>query len=216
MTRKKVKLAFIENDTARKTTYKKRTKGLLKKVEELSTLCGIDACAIVYGPYDPQPEIWPSPSGVEKVLLKFKAAPEFDQSRRMVDLESFLKHRISKAEKQLKRQWADNKETETTMLMFQCLNAGNVEQNDMSMDVLNDLSCMIDHNLRKIGRRIESGDSENINHQNPIESQVMAAQSQSQVQLPMAPPPPLLPPPPPPPTVPDNDVIEMMSRLGWV
>ncbi|XP_058782069.1 agamous-like MADS-box protein AGL80 [Vicia villosa] len=209
MTRKKVKLAFIENDTARKTTYKKRTKGLLKKVEELSTLCGIDACAIVYGPYDPQPEIWPSPSGVEKVLLKFKTAPEFDQSRWMVDQESFLKQRIGKAEKQLKRQWADNKETETTMLMFQCLNAGNVEQNDMSMDVLNDLSCMIDHNLRKIGRRIESGDSEN-----PIESQVMAAQSQ--VQLPMAPPPPLLPPPPPPPTVPDNDVIEMMSRLGWL
>ncbi|XP_058783837.1 agamous-like MADS-box protein AGL80 [Vicia villosa] len=209
MTRKKVKLAFIENDTARKTTYKKRTKGLLKKVEELSTLCGIDACAIVYGPYDPQPEIWPSTSGVEKVLLKFKTAPEFDQSRRMVDQESFLKQRIGKAEKQLKRQWADNKETETTMLMFQCLNAGNVEQNDMSMDVLNDLSCMIDHNLRKIGRRIESGDSEN-----PIESQVMAAQSQ--VQLPMAPPPPLLPPPPPPPTVPDNDDIEMMSRLGWV
>ncbi|XP_058783829.1 agamous-like MADS-box protein AGL80 [Vicia villosa] len=180
MTRKKVKLAFIENNTARKTTYNKRKKGLLKKVDEISTLCGIDACAIVYGPYDPQPEIWPSPSGVEKVLTKFKAVPEFDQSRRMVDQESFLKQRIGKAEKQLKRQWADNKEKETTMLMFQCLNAGNVEQNDMSMDVLKDLSCIIDHNLRKIGRRIESGDSENVIHQNKSESQVMAAQSQVQ------------------------------------
>ncbi|XP_058782046.1 agamous-like MADS-box protein AGL80 [Vicia villosa] len=214
MTRKKVKLAFIENDTARKTTYNKRKKGLLKKVNEISTLCGIEACGIIYGPYDPQPEIWPSPSGVEKVLTKFKTAPEFDQSRRMVDQESFLKQRIGKAEKQLRRQWADNKEIETTMLMFQCLSAGKVVQNDMSMGDLNDLSCMIDHNLRKIGRRIESGDSENVIHQNESESQVMAAQSQ--VQLPMEPPLPLLPPPPPPPTAPDNDEIEMMSRLGWI
>ncbi|XP_058782068.1 agamous-like MADS-box protein AGL80 [Vicia villosa] len=212
MTRKKVKLAFIENNTARKTTYNKRKKGLLKKVDEISTLCGIDACVIVYGPYDPQPEIWPSPSGVEKVLTKFKAAPEFDQSRRMMDQESFLKQRIGKAEKHLKRQWAENKEKETTMLMFQCLNAGKVVQNNMSMDDLNDLSCMIDHNLRKIGRRIDSGDSENVTHQNQSESQVLAAQSQ--VQLPMAPP---LPPPPPPlPTAPENDEIEMMSRLGWL
>ncbi|XP_058783830.1 agamous-like MADS-box protein AGL80 [Vicia villosa] len=126
----------------------------------------------------------------------------------MVDQESFLKQRIGKAEKQLKRQWADNKETETTMLMFQCLDAGKVVHNDMSMSDLNDLSCMIDHNLRKIGRMKESDDSENINHQNPIESQVMAAQSQ--VRLPMAPP------PPPPPTAPDNDEIKMMSRLGWI
>ncbi|XP_058782044.1 agamous-like MADS-box protein AGL80 [Vicia villosa] len=212
MTRKKVKLAFIENDTARKTTYNKRKKGLLKKVDEISTLCGIDACAIIYGPYDPQPEIWPSSSGVEKVLTKFKAAPEFDQSRRMVDQESFLKQRIGKAEKHLKRQWAENKEKETTMLMFQCLNARNVVQSDMSKGDLNDLSCMIDHNLRKIGRRIDSGDSENVTHQNQSESQVLAAQSQ--VQLPMAPP---LPPPPPPlPTAPENDEIEMMSRLGWL
>ncbi|XP_058782047.1 agamous-like MADS-box protein AGL80 [Vicia villosa] len=207
MTRKKAKLAFIGNNTARKTTYKKRKNGLLKKVDEISTLCGIDACAIVYGPYDPQPEIWPSASGVEKVLSKFKTAPEFDQSRRMVDQESFLKQRISKAEKQR----GDNKEKEKTMLMFECLSAGNIMQNDMSMGDLNDLCWMIDHNLRAIGRGMESVDSENIIHQNQSESHVMAAQ------IPMAPPLPLLPPPPPPPTVSDNnDEIAMMSRLGWI
>ena len=60
MTRRKTKLTFIANDTERKTSYKKRKKSLLKKTEELSTLCGIEACAIVYGPDDPQPETWPS------------------------------------------------------------------------------------------------------------------------------------------------------------
>ncbi|KEH29199.1 MADS-box transcription factor family protein [Medicago truncatula] len=67
---KKVKLAFIAN--ARKTTYNKRQKGLFKKVYELSTLCGVEACAIVYGPYEPQPKIWPSPQGVQTVLSKIQ------------------------------------------------------------------------------------------------------------------------------------------------
>ncbi|QCD98449.1 MADS-box transcription enhancer factor 2A [Vigna unguiculata] len=84
MTRKKVKLAFIVNDSARKATFKKRKKGLMKKVSELSTLCGIDACAIVYSPYDPQPEVWPSPMGVQRVLAKFRRMPELEQSKKMV------------------------------------------------------------------------------------------------------------------------------------
>ncbi|MBA0783530.1 hypothetical protein Gotri_001229, partial [Gossypium trilobum] len=57
MTRKKVKLAYITNDSTRKATYKKRIKGLKNKMRELSTLCGIDTFAIMYNPYKSQPEI---------------------------------------------------------------------------------------------------------------------------------------------------------------
>ncbi|CAA7052359.1 unnamed protein product [Microthlaspi erraticum] len=55
MTRSKVKLEFISNDASRKNTFRKRNKGLLKKVNELSTLCGIPACAIIYSPYNTNP-----------------------------------------------------------------------------------------------------------------------------------------------------------------
>ena len=85
MTRKKVKLAYISNDSARKATFKKRKKGLMKKVSELSTLCGIEACAIVYSPYDAQPEVWPSPIMVQRVLARFKNMPEMEQSKKMVN-----------------------------------------------------------------------------------------------------------------------------------
>ncbi|XP_058782050.1 agamous-like MADS-box protein AGL80 [Vicia villosa] len=216
MTRKKLKLAFIEKDTARKLAYKNRKNSLLKKVDELTTLCDIDACAIIFGPYDPQPEIWPSSSGVQDVLSKFLTTPEFDQRKKMVTQESFLKQRVEKAEKQLRKQLRDNKENETTMLMFQCLNAGGIVPNDSSVAGLNDLTWMIDKNLREIGRRIESIDSNNNNHQNQNENQVATAQSQEQLQV--DPPLPLLPPPPPPPppTVSDIDEVEMMSRLGWI
>ncbi|XP_020211538.1 agamous-like MADS-box protein AGL80 [Cajanus cajan] len=154
MTRKKVKLAFIANDSARKATFKKRKKGLMKKVSELSTLCGIDACAIVYSPYDPQPEVWPSPMGVQRVLSKFRRMPELEQSKKMVNQESFLRQRILKAKDQLKKQRKDNREKEMTQLMFQYLSAGKIMHN-ISMVDLNDLAWLIDQNLKDINRRIE-------------------------------------------------------------
>ncbi|MBA0816594.1 hypothetical protein Gohar_001240 [Gossypium harknessii] len=58
MSRKKMKLAYITNDSKRKTTYKKSTKGLVKKVHELTTLWGIETCAIIHSPdFDSQPEL---------------------------------------------------------------------------------------------------------------------------------------------------------------
>ncbi|XP_057444194.1 agamous-like MADS-box protein AGL80 [Lotus japonicus] len=157
MTRKKVKLAFITNDSARKATFKKRKKGLMKKVSELSKLCDIDACAIVYSPYDPQPEVWASPKlGVQGVLAKFMRMPELEQSKKMVNQESFLRQRIQKATEQVKKQRRDNREKEITQLMFQCLSdsAGKILDN-ISMVDLNDLAWIIDQNLKDINQRIQ-------------------------------------------------------------
>ncbi|XP_058735389.1 agamous-like MADS-box protein AGL80 [Vicia villosa] len=154
MTRKKVKLAFITNDSSRKATFKKRKKGLMKKVSELSTLCGIDACAIIYSPYDPQPEVWPSQPGVQRVLNKFRRMPELEQSKKMVNQESFLKQRIEKAKDHLTKQRKDNREKEMTQLMFQYLSGGNV-MNNISMADLNDMAWLIDQYLKEINRRVE-------------------------------------------------------------
>ncbi|CAK8566085.1 unnamed protein product [Lathyrus sativus] len=210
MTRKKLKIAFIENDPARKATYKTRKKGLVKKVDELSTLCGVDACAIIYGPYNAQPEIWPSPSGVEKVLSKFMTVPEFEQRIKMANQESFLKQRVSKFEKQFERQVRDNKEQEKTLLMFQCLNAANIVHNNMSMEDLSNLDWIIDKNLKEIGRRIESAKCENSIHQNQSERQVYLQRTPPLALPPPPSPLPLLPPPPPPPTAPTNDNDDIM------
>ncbi|TYI16122.1 hypothetical protein ES332_A08G232900v1 [Gossypium tomentosum] len=128
MTRKNVKLAYITNDSARKATYKKRKKGLMKKVSELSTLCGINVCAIMYNPYESQPKVWPSPMGVQRM----------EQSKKMVNQESFLSQRISKATEQLKKHCKDNWEKEMTQVMF----------NNISGERL------LDENMREIDKRI--------------------------------------------------------------
>ena len=154
MTRKKVKLAYITNDSARKATFKKRKKGLMKKVSELSTLCGIDACAILYSPDDSQFEVWPSPLGVQLVVDRFKMMPEMEQSKKMVNQESFLRQRIAKGNEQLKKQGQDNREKEITRVMFQSLTGKGLQT--LNIIDLNDLGWMINQNLKKINKRIES------------------------------------------------------------
>lgn len=128
----------------------------MKKVSELSTLCGIDACAIVYSPYDSQPEVWPSPLGVQRVVTKFKTMPEIDQGKKMVNQESFLRQRITKFCDQIKKQRKDNREKEVTHAMFQCL-GGNVSLGNLLIMDLNDLGWMIDHSLRDINLTLNNG-----------------------------------------------------------
>ncbi|KAL5077077.1 hypothetical protein RYX36_016061 [Vicia faba] len=154
MTRKKVNLAYITSDSKRRRTFQKRKNGLIKKVNEISSLCGIDACAIIFGENDPQPEVWPSPEGVQNVLSRFNGLPELEQSKKMLNQESFLKQRIQKAQEHLNKQKIDNKRKEVTHLMFQCLNVGQVFES-VNMSDLNDLSWLIDQNLKQIKRRID-------------------------------------------------------------
>ncbi|XP_051126427.1 agamous-like MADS-box protein AGL80 [Andrographis paniculata] len=154
MTRKKVKLAYIVNDSARKATYKKRKKGLIKKVSELSKLCGIDSCAIIYSPYDDaQPEVWPDECGAHRVVEQFKRMPEMEQSRKMMNQEGFVRGRISKVADQVKKVHKNNQEKEIKHLMFQCLTGKALK--GLPLPDLNDLGWVIDQNLKEIYKRID-------------------------------------------------------------
>ncbi|CAN1132515.1 MADS-box transcription factor PHERES 2 [Linum perenne] len=48
MGRKKVQHELISNEVTRKITFKKRKIGLLKKLKELTTLCGVISCGIIF------------------------------------------------------------------------------------------------------------------------------------------------------------------------
>ncbi|KAL6343924.1 hypothetical protein AAG906_027696 [Vitis piasezkii] len=117
MARKKVKLQWIMNDTTRRTTYKKRGTGLMKKVKELSLLCRVEACAIVYSPYDPQPEVWPSPMEAVRVVGEFKSRPENDQTKKGLNQENYTRQRVAKAKDQLVKQQKKNRRMEMENLI---------------------------------------------------------------------------------------------------
>ena len=69
----KVKLQWIVDNAARKATYKKRVMGLMKKIRDLSILCGVDACVITYNPYHQEPQVWPSLIEAEQVIAMFRS-----------------------------------------------------------------------------------------------------------------------------------------------
>ncbi|KAG4923557.1 hypothetical protein JHK87_049097 [Glycine soja] len=152
----KLKLTFIANDSQRKTVCKKRKQSLLKKTEELSTLCGVEACAIVYGPNDHRPEIWPSESGVKNVLGKFMNKPQWEQSKKMMNQESFIAQSIMKSKDKLQKVVKENKEIEMSLFMAQCFQTGMFQPHiNMTAADMNVLSSEIEQNLKDIDKRME-------------------------------------------------------------
>ncbi|CAL2227812.1 unnamed protein product [Prunus armeniaca] len=79
MTRKKVKLAWITNDSARKTNFRIRKEGLRDK----------------------EPVVWPSNPIAEELLARFQRIPEVDRCMKMMNQETYLKDRLAKLKEQL-------------------------------------------------------------------------------------------------------------------
>ncbi|KAM7470135.1 hypothetical protein LguiA_008318 [Lonicera macranthoides] len=155
MTREKVKLAYITSEASRKAAYKKRKKGLMKKVSELSTLCGIDACAIIYSPFDEsQPEVWPNIVGAQRVIAQFKKIPEMEQYKKMMNQESFMSQRLAKAKETLEKLRKENREKELTYVMNEFLMGRSVE--GLSLAEINDLRWLADKKMEEIQSRMES------------------------------------------------------------
>lgn len=168
--RKKVKLEFIVNDGKRRISYEKRKKSLLKKVAELSILCGVEACAIVYSEFDSHPQIWPSPLEFARVVNKYRSVPEMGSTRKKLNQESYLNQRIHRAKKQLVKTRKNIREKEVNFIMFQCLGEPHVVGNLCRFD-LTDINSLIDHKLEKVNSRMSA-----LNNMAPITSQISQTQ----------------------------------------
>nr|CAD1843534.1 unnamed protein product [Ananas comosus var. bracteatus] len=163
MARKKVNLAWISNDSTRRATFKKRRKGLMKKASELATLCDVRACVVVYAPGEAQAEVWPSPAEAARVLARFKSMPEMEQCKKMMNQEGFLRQRVAKAQEQLRKQERENRELETTLLMYDGLNsvaegagAGAVGRlRDLGIEDATSLAWMVEMKAKAVQERID-------------------------------------------------------------
>ncbi|KAG8482769.1 hypothetical protein CXB51_024090 [Gossypium anomalum] len=95
-----VKLAWIADNAARRASPKKRRLGLVKKVMELTTLCGTEACLVIYSPDE---QVWPSYDEVQRLIKKFYQAPEFESIKKMMNLETYMQEKISMLQDQLEK-----------------------------------------------------------------------------------------------------------------
>ncbi|CAJ1960576.1 unnamed protein product [Sphenostylis stenocarpa] len=132
-----------------------RNSSLMKKISEITVLCGIEACAVVYSPDVPnKPEVWPSESGAKSVISKFKGVSEVEQSKKMFCQESFIRQRIDKGQEQLKKLKNENRKREINLLMCEYLTHGSNNLDSNNMNYLKGFSFFTDQNLDEIRNKI--------------------------------------------------------------
>ncbi|KAK2652045.1 hypothetical protein Ddye_011901 [Dipteronia dyeriana] len=153
MVRKKMTLARIADDNARKASLKKRSCGLMKKVYELTILCGTSASVIIYNPDDKQLMMWPSHTEALKILTRFFSMPEMQQKKKMNNQETYLGEKVSKMQEQLKKYQRKHREIEIFNLM-QYVDQGN----DLDKLNVNDLKSLVrfgEEKRKEIRKRVE-------------------------------------------------------------
>nr|VDD26914.1 unnamed protein product [Brassica oleracea] len=118
----RIKIEPITNSSARNQTFRKRKKCLLKKANELSTLCGVKVCAVINSCDNTEPpEFWPSKEGAEKVHSAFMGVLPEERCKRMYDQERHLEERIQKGQDRAMRLHTENREIELREVMFDLL-----------------------------------------------------------------------------------------------
>ncbi|XP_026384229.1 agamous-like MADS-box protein AGL80 [Papaver somniferum] len=158
MTRKKIKLAYIADANIRRATFRKRRNGLLKKVSQLSTLCDVSACAVVYGPYEPQPEIWPAKPEAHRVLTRFKNLPKMlGNTEKQLNRESYARNRIDKINEQWKNYQRENRYIEINWIYNHAL-AGECSIPDAYPDSV-DFSWFLGEKQKEIQRKLANLDN---------------------------------------------------------
>uniref|UniRef100_A0A7N1A0F8 MADS-box domain-containing protein n=1 Tax=Kalanchoe fedtschenkoi TaxID=63787 RepID=A0A7N1A0F8_KALFE len=161
---------FIENGKKRKTTYKKRKANILNKLTEITTLCGVEACAIIYSPYQEGPEIWPpSREAVNGVLRRLQNMPLTLQTQNALTQEDLVQKQIRKMREELREQERKNREEEIRAGMSHMLHYGPGLLYQMSLEDFNDTAWVlaemegqVEEALSKLGR---GNDGRRENHQ---------------------------------------------------
>ncbi|KAI3989569.1 hypothetical protein MKX01_036178 [Papaver californicum] len=97
MGRAKLKMELIAKDKNRNKIYKMRLNTLKKNIYEFSTLCGVDACMILYGTNQGntissiKPEIWPqNMDEVHRITKRYLDIPKEERDKQNSNLSGFL------------------------------------------------------------------------------------------------------------------------------
>ncbi|CAM8928559.1 unnamed protein product [Rhodiola kirilowii] len=153
----------------------KMSMGLVKKVEELSTLCGVEACAIIYASHtDLIPETWPADHfEVKKFVNKVKALPEYELTKFSVNADILVEQNIEKAKVKLEKLKRENRVKEAREAMSHLLEGR--ELSVISADRYNDVLSLIDQALKDVQCRMQ----ELMITKNPSEASVFPEKEKS-------------------------------------
>ncbi|KAG8370502.1 hypothetical protein BUALT_Bualt14G0123500 [Buddleja alternifolia] len=105
MGRGKLRMELISKPKARLMAFEKRKKSLEKKADELSTLCGVNICMIIYwrkhDNESNEPMIWPrNHEVVASMIDSYKSRSNHDCRDRIYNLSNFFKDQTEKIEEE--------------------------------------------------------------------------------------------------------------------
>ncbi|XP_021844147.1 agamous-like MADS-box protein AGL80 [Spinacia oleracea] len=177
MDRKKVNLTYIENYFDRRATCARRAQGLIKKTREINVLCGIDACAVVYGQDGQKPIVWPSSKAeVTRIFSNYERKSKVNQSERFLNQKTFSDQSVKKEEEKLKKIQKSKREIQTENLATDIMNCRSrleqVAPNDLKylISVIENRSRCI-HNRIRVVERGNNNNNISLPH-NPIAKDV--------------------------------------------
>ncbi|KAE8663648.1 Detected protein of unknown function [Hibiscus syriacus] len=152
MGRGKLNMKFIMKEKVRISTYEKRKKGLLKKAEEFSILCGVETCVIIYGPKSNESatklEIWPPVHAeVMNVINKYKAKPLHVRERKCFNVLDFFAIHQKKLNDEICKLRKANREAKFT--------TWDDRINTFSVNQLSELLVRLESNLETAKNRIK-------------------------------------------------------------
>ncbi|CAH8383024.1 unnamed protein product [Eruca vesicaria subsp. sativa] len=116
MGRRKVRHRLISDNSTRRVTFRKRKDGLLKKLNELTILCDLQACAIIYSDYKEGPEVWPNRTEVRVLLDQLSALPLEKQTKYMMDQKDLMNRMIQDAKKKLEKEQTHSRAMELGLI----------------------------------------------------------------------------------------------------
>ncbi|CAN1292370.1 Agamous-like MADS-box protein AGL90 [Linum perenne] len=169
MGRTKVQHELISNEITRKITFKKRKVRLLKKLKEITTLCGVVACGIIFHNFngkgkEDQPDVCPSVPEANDVLKKFKDFPKTKKEKNMLNHETLLEERLRKMTEKLNDEITKNKWMEMELLLMEdFLPISEEDLHDEAKEKLNCKREILDEMIKIVTECIENFESENKN-----------------------------------------------------
>ncbi|XP_057426755.1 floral homeotic protein AGAMOUS-like [Lotus japonicus] len=103
MGRGRIPMEPIQNEKTRRTTFLKRRDGLMKKVKELSILCDVNACLIMYAEGLDEPQTWPKKDTEVQCIIQKYCNTANDRRPKIYDVHEYYKDKVKKIEAEISK-----------------------------------------------------------------------------------------------------------------
>ncbi|EPS57157.1 hypothetical protein M569_17664 [Genlisea aurea] len=161
MARSRIKYELISDDRTRRETFKKRKKGLFKKLNELKVLCNIDVCGVIIDDTrGQQPEVWPSHHDATRVIQRFDELPSSSKSVNMLDQTRYLRLNVARINSNLEKESSKVRSWEKELFLGRCLmddgavKAAATDDDDDAAFGLEEMLRLVEMKIVLVDRRI--------------------------------------------------------------